>query len=69
MFPTVVGSVAAVIVPVATVLWFCIRTEMRAQILTLQVAVNERSNICEQRVTAIESRLRMDTRQCGLRSK
>jgi hypothetical protein len=54
---SILGSVAAIIVPVSTVLWYCIRTEMRAQLLTLHLAVNDRVSQVEGRVTAIEARV------------
>lgn len=52
----IVGAVAAVVVPVSTVLWLLIRTEMRAQILAIQLVFGERCNGIDRRVAVIESR-------------
>jgi hypothetical protein len=66
----IIASVASVIVPVATVLWYCIRAEMRAQVLALHLTMTERVNGVDQRVTAITERANgMDARVTRLEQR
>jgi len=52
----IIAAVAAVVVPTGGVLWYLLRTEMRNQVLSLHLTVNDRFGALESRITAVESR-------------
>jgi hypothetical protein len=63
----IVAAVAGVTIPVSSVLWYLIRTEMRNQILQLHLTLTERVASVEGRVTGLEraALLRLDAQSCS----
>jgi hypothetical protein len=61
-----IPPIAAIVVPACTLLWYLLRTEIRTQSLSLQLGVNDRIGLVEERVAAVEA---LVLRQANLRQR